>query len=187
MIKVSRGFYAFGAGLFLLAAAVSRIAATSAGRGKPIFSQFFLLISLLFVLSLYYKAWLAIQDGYARTTPGRAVGYSFIPIFNVYWAFVVMVGFVADYNSFIERKKLDRRPLTSWNFWLLAVCWLIAWLPHFPAGGFIILLVMLLQMWAIEKIAAAVDGLPIPEPLPEPVLEGEGGEEKKSEPTPPTE
>ena len=32
---------------------------------------------------LWYKAWAALQDGHARTTPGKAVGLLFIPFFTV--------------------------------------------------------------------------------------------------------
>lgn len=195
MIKVSKWFYGGGTGVFLLLAAISRITGSAAGRGKTGLSQLLLFIAMLFGLALFHKAWLAIQDGFARTTPGRAVGYSFIPIFNLYWMFVVMVGFATDYNSFVERKKLDRRPLSAWLFWALAVTWALSWLPRLPAGGVIILLTMILQVWAVFKIAAAVDGLPIPEPLPEPAAEpqpgpapaAEGGEIKPGEAAPPAE
>ena len=36
------------------------------------------------LLAFWYQAWSAIQDGHARTSPGRAVGFVFIPLFNFY-------------------------------------------------------------------------------------------------------
>jgi hypothetical protein len=187
MIKVSKWVYAVGIGVFMLAAAIARLISTFSPTGKPIYSMLLLFGAMLFTLSLYHRAWLAIQDGFARTTPGRAVGYSFIPLFNWYWIFVVMVGFVSDYNAFAERKKLDRELLSGGIFWALAGCWVLSSLPRLQGGGFFIFVAMVLSIIAVFKIHAAVDGLPIPEPLPEPDAEGEGGEEKAREITPPVE
>jgi hypothetical protein len=58
-------------------------------------------------LRLWYRAWAAIQDGHARTTPGRAVGFMFIPILNLYWFFVIVWGFAKSYNAYLERHSLD--------------------------------------------------------------------------------
>jgi hypothetical protein len=35
-------------------------------------------------MMLIYNAWSAINDGQARTTPGKAVGFLLIPLFNIY-------------------------------------------------------------------------------------------------------
>jgi len=48
---------------------------------------------------LLYKAWAAIQGDYARTTPGKAVGFLFIPVFNLYWLFQAFWGYARDYNK----------------------------------------------------------------------------------------
>jgi hypothetical protein len=60
---------------------------------------------------LYYKMWTAIQDGHASISPGKAVGFLFIPLFNIYWAFCMFVGFAEDYNAFIERHSIDVKKL----------------------------------------------------------------------------
>ncbi|MBA4383965.1 MAG: hypothetical protein C0410_04460 [Anaerolinea sp.] len=56
---------------------------------------------LLFIL--VYKFWQVIQDGAAPTSPGKAVGFMFIPLFNIYWWFVAYWGLSKGQNSFIER------------------------------------------------------------------------------------
>src|SRR5687767_6774080 len=56
---------------------------------------------------LYYRAWKAIQDGHARTTPGKAVGFLLIPLFNLYWMFPALWGFSKDYNAYIERHSIN--------------------------------------------------------------------------------
>jgi len=52
---------------------------------------------------LLYKAWKVIQDGSARTSPGKAVGFLFIPFFNLYWIFQAFWGFAKDYNAYVQR------------------------------------------------------------------------------------
>jgi hypothetical protein len=52
---------------------------------------------------LLYKFWKIIQDGFAKTTPGKAVGYSFIPFFNFYWLFIALGSLAGELNHYILR------------------------------------------------------------------------------------
>jgi len=63
---------------------------------------------------LIHRMWRGIQDNQARMTPNRAVGFMFIPLFNVYWAFEVFPGFATDYNAYVVRHGL-RAPKLSRN------------------------------------------------------------------------
>jgi len=65
---------------------------------------------------LWHKAWQVIQDGHARTTPGRAVGFAFIPIFNLYWAFQLIYGFAKDYNAYRRRYNIPVAALSEGYF-----------------------------------------------------------------------
>jgi hypothetical protein len=58
-------------------------------------------------LVLWYKAWAALQDGRARTTPGKAIGLLFVPFYNLYWVFVCFWGLAREHNRFIRRHSLD--------------------------------------------------------------------------------
>lgn len=66
---------------------------------------------------LLYRAWQTIQDKNARTTPQKAVGYLFIPFYNLYWIFVAYLGFAKDYNSFLRRMDI-KMPALNENFFL---------------------------------------------------------------------
>lgn len=53
-----------------------------------------------------HKMWSAIPRSMARTTPGRAVGLCFIPLFNLYWAFQVFHGWTRDFNDYNRRREV---------------------------------------------------------------------------------
>ena len=65
---------------------------------------------------LIYRMWASIQDGHARTTPGKAVGFLFIPFFGAYWIFQVLCGFAKDYNAHVERVGLHLPKLNKGLF-----------------------------------------------------------------------
>ena len=66
------------------------------------------LIGMIYFYMLLYHAWWAIQGSTARTTPGKAVGFMFIPFFNIYWQFQALAGWAKDYNQHLAQSGLDR-------------------------------------------------------------------------------
>ncbi|MFC1791335.1 hypothetical protein ACFL0I_02575 [Gemmatimonadota bacterium] len=76
-----------------------------------------------------YRMWANIQDGHARTSPGKAVGFIFIPFFNFYWIFQVFPGFAKDFNAFILRHSLDIQPLPVGLYRAYAVLLLLTAIP----------------------------------------------------------
>ncbi|MDO4551096.1 MAG: hypothetical protein Q4C96_07580 [Planctomycetia bacterium] len=62
-----------------------------------------LLMNVTSFCILIYRCWSVIQDEYVRTTPGRAVKFLFIPVFNLYWIFVAILGLAQDMNVFCNR------------------------------------------------------------------------------------
>ncbi|MBN1795076.1 MAG: DUF4339 domain-containing protein [Sedimentisphaerales bacterium] len=63
---------------------------------------------------LLYRSWLLIQDGNPRTTAGLAVGFCFIPFFNLYWIYVAFVGLSKDMNSYCRQRQIAA-PVVSEN------------------------------------------------------------------------
>ena len=51
-----------------------------------------LILSVVSLATLHYKCWKAIPSEFARLTPGKAVGYLFIPVFGLYWIFPSIAG-----------------------------------------------------------------------------------------------
>lgn len=58
------------------------------------------------VMHLVHRMWTAIQGGRARTTPGKAVGYLFVPFYNFYWVFQAFPGWAQDYNLTVREHGL---------------------------------------------------------------------------------
>jgi hypothetical protein len=55
--------------------------------------------------------WAAIQDDKASISPAKAVWFLFIPVFNIYWALLMVTGFAEDYDSFILRRSIRAKSL----------------------------------------------------------------------------
>ncbi len=107
---------------------------------------------------LLYKSWKAIQDGKARTTPGQAVGFLFIPLFNFYWVFRAWYGFAQDYNGYTERHGVTTTKLNTTLF--LTYCILIA-CGVIPFAGFLTLIAaIVLSIIVANKTIDAVNVLP---------------------------
>ncbi|MGE4552878.1 MAG: DUF4339 domain-containing protein [Desulfovibrionaceae bacterium] len=56
-----------------------------------------------------YRAWGALRPNGGRTEPGLAVLLLFVPLFNFYWIFVVLLGLVRASNARDRVLGLDRR------------------------------------------------------------------------------
>lgn len=67
----------------------------------------FLVVAIIYPFVLLAKMWGSIQDENARTTPAKAIGFLFIPFFNLYWIFNVWNGFPTDYNNYVARRGLS--------------------------------------------------------------------------------
>lgn len=71
---------------------------TIVGIGVLIASGFGFTFGGIYSYIILFRAWKVIQAGGARTTPGKAVGLLFIPIFNFYWIFVAYYGWATDWT-----------------------------------------------------------------------------------------
>lgn len=112
----------------------------------------FLIAQFVLTLVVIYKMWASIRGGRAtRTTPGKAVGFLFIPFFNLYWLFQVWGGFPTDYNRYLEEYSLPLPRLSSGLYIIYPILTLIPFLG--------ILLAPLVFIIVIAKTSNAVNGL----------------------------
>jgi hypothetical protein len=87
--------------------------------------------------TILFKAWDLIQDGHPRTTPGKAVGFLFIPFFNLYWIFQSTSGFAKDYNIFIASLGYGDIKLGTRLFDTFAVIFVVAFAALFTPVPFL--------------------------------------------------
>ena len=113
MNRVSKPFY-FGTYLAAIVVSVPlTIGSLMAGEGTieeehlPFVAAAGLIRLYAFVLFaiLIYKMWKAIPQTVARTTAGKAVGFLFIPVFNLYWWFQAVWGWSQDWNSYAAESE----------------------------------------------------------------------------------
>ena len=53
----------------------------------------------VFWAMLHYSCWKALPEKFRATTPGRALGFLFIPVFNFYWFFVSFPKLATGFNA----------------------------------------------------------------------------------------
>ena len=70
------------------------------------------IVSTVLLYVLIYQFWKIIQDGFARTSPGKAVGYLFIPYYNLYWIFQTFYGLSKDMNKY-QKRHFERDPFVK--------------------------------------------------------------------------
>ena len=84
---------------FSMAASVAAVASPEASLVASLISIPILVPTVVFTCILHYRCWAAVPKEVARTTPGKAVGFLFIPFFNFYWAFVSYQGLAEDLHK----------------------------------------------------------------------------------------
>jgi hypothetical protein len=103
-----------------------------------------------------YKVWDVVQDGRARATPERAVGFLFIPFFNLYWVFVAIHGLALDLDRALRRQgRADVAPPSPGLALAFCVLWVCTWVPYLNLVAVIPMLVVLILLVLSFKRAAA--------------------------------
>ena len=95
-----------------------------------------------FHFMLLYQFWKLIPKDIARTTPGKAVGLMFVPLFNFYWMFVTFKGLCEDMNKTLRQRGIQYQVNEGLGFvfCILIIVYLISTIK--PIISFLLLLVM---------------------------------------------
>ncbi len=121
-----------------------------------------------------YNSWASIQDGHARTSACRALGFLFIPFFNLYWIFQAVWGFAVDFNKYVIRNKVGTAPRLPQHLFL-APCILyllsyilgipfsmLGFIPYAYAAWAVSTVCYVIGAILINKVCDAVNALPPP-------------------------
>ena len=66
-----------------------------------------LVLTLVFGLRILHKLWSLIPTHKARTTPGKAIGFLFVPVFSLYWDFIAIYGLAIALNTETGRRSVN--------------------------------------------------------------------------------
>jgi len=105
----------------------------NAAFGWIVLNLMVLMVSYITWGVLHYECWKALPERYRATTPGRAAGFLFIPLFNFVWVFISMTKLAKGFNAW----RADFPELPVRNMSALAVTkaitfvcyWTLAWIP----------------------------------------------------------
>ncbi|GAB5496494.1 MAG: hypothetical protein Phyf2KO_15740 [Phycisphaerales bacterium] len=105
-----------------------------------------------------FKCWNQIQDGYQKTTPGKAVGFLFIPFFNIYWQFVCLLGLAQNLNAYSKRHNVNA-PLVSeslaMTFCILNICSIVPYLGLLAGIGAMVIAFIMFNQFKSASAAIA--------------------------------
>ncbi|MBI4481044.1 MAG: hypothetical protein HY651_13580 [Acidobacteria bacterium] len=119
------------------------------------------LVAGIIFLVFLYRMWAAIQDGQVRTSPGRAVGLLFVPLFNFFWLFYVFAGFRREYNALLQRHALTLPPLRKGLSVAVPVLTLFGSLVSLAPFGFVLTVpVFGVVLLPVGRVCDAVNALP---------------------------
>jgi hypothetical protein len=137
-----------------------------------------LIASITLLCVQLYKAWNQIQDGYARTSASKAVGFLFLPFFNLYWLFVAVYGLACDLHNYVVRRRLyGRYDLTPYPVspGLSLACFILMvsnWIPFVNFVTFIPAhIVLVIWLHGVKTASAGIAAARLAEPAwgPEPM------------------
>ena len=70
-------------------------------------------LAIMFGLLILRKLWSLIPANQARTTPSKAVGFLFIPLFNLYWIFIAIHGLAKTLNIETSRNSIKNKKVNE--------------------------------------------------------------------------
>jgi len=167
MRRMSTAFYlASYVAAMIIAIPLITIVAAALGRteeGMPFVCAGLLVMvygAVVYMVFLY-KIWAAIQGVHARTTPGKAVGFMFIPFYNFYWVFQAIGGWAPDYNRLVADSGAQLTHASEGLGLAISIVYLISFVSGFiPFGSAIVGLAnMVLVAVFIQQGCSRVNGL----------------------------
>ncbi|MEG2076117.1 MAG: hypothetical protein RRY34_06405, partial [Victivallaceae bacterium] len=103
------------------------------------------IVSSVFGFMLLYQYWKFIPKSESKTTPGEAVGYLFIPFFNLYWQFVAYWQFSKIFKT-VYNLNNDSLPNLALA---ICICSLVSGLPYIGIGASLAVWIMAI-IWNVK-------------------------------------
>lgn len=119
---------------------------------------FLLLAGIVIGLIQIYRFWSLIQDGKARTSPAQAVGFLFIPFFNIYWNYVAHVGLAKDMNSYCQDRNIPGAKVSeglAMTWFVFYLCVTISFILRPHTAAFVLCSLLVIQILLLKQFADA--------------------------------
>lgn len=123
-----------------------------------------MILQLIFTSILHYQLWDAVPVSSRSTSPGKAVGFLFIPFFNFYWYFPSYVGLSKSIEKATGKPAADGLAVTYAVMSVLG--WFVGVIPYlgflFELAHFVVWLLFVLSVSKAvnTRILAATPGVP---------------------------
>lgn len=111
---------------------------------------------------ILYIAWDSIQSlreedpsESGMPTPGKAVGFCFIPFFNFYWIFVALAGLAKRMNKFVKNRDIEHDVISTTLAVIVSVLLIIGFTPFI--GGVTYLLALILFYIFFRQVVHAIN------------------------------
>jgi len=102
-------------------------------------SFLFVIATAILYLTWLYQSWNSVPDEFRSASPGQAVGFLFIPFFNLYWVFRAVPGLSASIRR--TQEALDpHRPSGASYGWGIAAA-ILALIPYISILSYFLFLV----------------------------------------------
>jgi len=72
-----------------------------------------IIAAAIFWCFILHRLWSLVPPAEAETTPGKAVGFQFIPFFNFYWGFVAVYGLAKALNAQTKRASIPDKEVNE--------------------------------------------------------------------------
>jgi tetrahydromethanopterin S-methyltransferase subunit F len=125
-----------------------------------------LIAGVVFLCLLLHQMWGLVQPSQKCSSPGQAVGFLFIPVFNFYWGFVAVWGLAQELNRVRAQRGIPGRPVNeqlAMTACILFCCAIVPYLGILAAlAGLIIEIIVMNDMKdaAIDIMRANANSMP---------------------------
>jgi len=112
--------------------------------------------AVIFLCFILHRLWSLVPPAEAQTTPGKAIGFLFIPLFNFYWCFVAIHGLAKAINAQIRRASIPGKQVNeglTLTFCILMCCSIVPFLGAIISIAGTIMLIFPLQQLKDAGIA----------------------------------
>jgi len=127
-------FLVYGLQLVAIVRARDAYLQPSEQREMAIMELVMWLVGLLLLLVFTNQLWSKLQDGKTKISPGKAVGYFFIPIVGIAWAWRAWAWYADDLNKFLARHAMAPRASKKITTFFAVVFLLYVFLSPTPVG-----------------------------------------------------